>query len=186
MKVIIYFYVVFFSTVLLSCNDHESPRSTLLNNVEVSLSTYMEDSVKLLSLLRKNLVNKVPPFSSKEYFDSTILSVDTILYNLQMDKVAFFVIAKNPTKRLADPDTRYDYYYDSFCFLGRRLNLNSEWNISWFSVFNIVTYYNLGECRNRIRYKYFQELAEIKDTLGAPYYKYNLNDKRFWEGVAWK
>lgn len=176
-----------FLTLNCQCNMGQSPtEKRFLNNVIVEDSIHENDKAKLLTSLKESLRKHESSFYSKEYYDSTELMIDTIFYNEKKNKIALFAITKNPTSRQLNPNKSYEFYYDAFCFLGKKNVVTDTWNIIWFNVFNLINYDNPNEVKERIKIRYFNELATVKDTTGNPFYKYNLNDKRFWESPAWE
>ena len=130
------------------------------------------------------LSNHEQSFYIKDYFDSTQIMIDSILYSTDFNKLAVFVITKNPTYRQLDPNKKYDWYYDGYCYLGVRENdsIDLNWIEGGYS-----NDYDKQDMSNSLRQFYFRIFAAIKDTSGmASKYRYNLNDKRFWDCSIWK
>jgi hypothetical protein len=92
----------------------------------------------------------------------------------------------NSRKYKMPSDTKYNYYYDAYCYLGKRLpNINS-WDTRWLTTLSLSNYHDLEEASGRMKWKYFNELVTVSDTSGVSVIRFNINDKRFWEGPAWK
>jgi hypothetical protein len=161
----------------------DTPKDYLSNTV-IKKEDYIRDSVTLLIEFQKFLRNHQNSFYKKEYFDSTQLIIDTIMYSPDFNKVAVFVITKNPTFRQLTPNKDFSSYYDAYCYLGIRLN--DGFNLKWLRRFYPINWYDRNEISNEIRDAYFNEFSVLKDINGLSQYKYNLNDKRFWECPVWK
>ena len=160
-----------------------------LNNVLVSDSIYRNDSLWLINHLKEKIRDRSGSFYNKEYYDSTQLLIDSIIYSLDKDKIAFFVIAENPMHRRLNKlpsDEKHVYYYNAFCYLGIRLDRTHTWTTKWFNTFNITNSKDLKKASEYIRWMYFNELVTVRDTGGASAFKYNVDDIRFWSGPAWK
>lgn len=156
-----------------------------LNQVVPDPEIYSKDSIQLLRQLRGYLGEHEQSFHSKTYFDSTELIIDTILYNNAFNKLAVFVLAKNPTYRQLIPDKNHDWYYDAYCYLGIKRPLSDTFELKWLKNFYPINWYDKAEISSLIRDMYFTEFGTLKDTSGAYSYKYNLNDKRFWDCPVW-
>ncbi|MCW3467937.1 hypothetical protein [Chitinophaga nivalis] len=148
-----------------------------LNHTTVSKRIYNEDSTKIIRALRQQLLKREGFFRSSDYFDSTQLIIDSILYSPDQGKVAFLVLTKNPTYRQLRPDKRYDWYYDAASYLGVRrgdsIVMKREGPMYGNS-------YSRQEISDDIREVCFR-LFVYEDSL----YQYNLNDIRFWDAPVW-
>ncbi len=159
-----------------------------INKVVVSDSLYWSDSLWLVGHLKERIKDRSGSFYIKEYYDSTQLFIDTIIYNQDKNKIAFLVITKNPMHRRLyklPSDEKYDFYFDAYCYLGKRLDGTNAWDTRWFRTLSLSNYYDYAETSERIRWKYFNELVTVRDTSGASAFKYNVDDIRFWNGPAW-
>jgi len=161
--------------------NRDTPKA-YLNHTAADKKKYAQDTEDILKKLQYFLKNHQKSFHSKEYFDSTQLSMDTILYSPDFTKLAVFVIAKNPTSRQLAPDERYDWYYNAYCYLGIR----QKDSIDLISIDEGHRSYFKKKASEALRTDYFRLYATIKDVNGEYKYKYNLNDIRFWNGPAWK
>ena len=159
----------------------DTPREFLSHTV-IKKEDYSRDSVEVLKRLQYLLSNHQQSFYVKDYFDSTQLIIDSILYSADFNKLAVFVITKNPTYRQLDPNKKYDWYYDGYCYLGIRGSdtIDLNWITGGYS-----NDYDKQDLSNSLREFYFRMFAAIKDTSGISKYKYNLNDKRFWNCPIW-
>lgn len=176
---------------LTSCNGNsqklETPKE-FINKVTVGASFYSKDSAVVAADLYLKMKNHQASFTNREYFDSTVLEIDTIMYDSSLNKIAVFVIAKNPTYRNPHSDSKLPFYYNANCYLGKRINLNSDiFELKQLGPFSLVNFDDTKEIRQAIRDYYFLELATVLDEKKEPVFKYNLNDKRFWESpTGWK
>lgn len=153
-----------------------------LNDAHNNQSNYSADSAQLLDQLKSELKNHKQSFYSKEYFDSTKLIIDTVIYNSTFDRLAVFILSKNPTYRQLVPDKNHDWYYDATCYLG--LKQRDTILLSWIGP-NFDNFYDSHELSEMIRDDCFTGFAE-RSTASDGLYKYNLNDRRFWLGPIWK
>jgi len=142
-----------------------------------SRENYKHDNLVLVSLLKKKLINYEGFFNNRSYFDSTEIIIDTIIYNADFTKIAAIVVVKNPTYRQISPDLKHKYYYDATSYLGIRKN--SVLELSWVGpVFtNSVSYQRASV---DIRNACFRTFVTPNGL-----YKYNMNDKRFWNSSIW-
>src|ERR1700727_2200340 len=75
-----------------------------LSHVEINKEDYSKDSINVLKLMHNLLSNHEQSFYIKDYFDSTQIIIDSILYSTDFNKLAVFVVTKNPTYRQLDPN----------------------------------------------------------------------------------
>jgi hypothetical protein len=172
-----------FGTVYFCCFSCDSrlkkyTPAKYLNNTKINSGDYSQDSVLLVKELYVKLFNHEDFFSSTEYFDSTRLIIDSIVYSPDYKKMAVFVIIKNPTTRQLVPDEKHQWYYDATSYLGIRNDDSIK--LKWLGP-NFTNSTNKEELSELIRDSYFTEFA-----TDDPKYPYNLNDIRFWECPVWK
>jgi hypothetical protein len=181
-------YIIFFLLSFASCTGNSQQVETskeFINNITVDDSVYTKDSATIVAALYSKLQNHESSFYNKEYFDSTKLIIDKILYDSTKNKIAVFVLVENPMSRRKYPDLNYKVYYSSYCYLGKRTEADN-FELKWFNTFYPINFNNKQEISDAIEQLYFTELATIVDGDDKPVYKYNLNDKRFWAGPGWK
>lgn len=149
------------------------------NLTTVSYETYKQDSAYLIEHFRSLLAKKAEAFYSPPYFDSTEVSIDTIIYSdTSLQRIATFVIVKNHTSRQIVPKKNDKWYFDAFCYLGIK-NDSGGIKLKWLKNFYPINWYDSNKISSLIRDMYFTEFAALKDTSGAPLYGYNLDDRRF-------
>jgi len=153
-----------------------------LSHIIVKKDKYIKDSLKISKQLKYFLEHHQYSFHNKNYYSGTQLSLDTILYSPDFNKLALFVIAKNPESRRLLPDEKYEWHYDGYCYFGTRLKDSID-----------LIYLDAGfgshykdHVSEWLRTNYFRLFATIKDVNEQYKYKYNLNDTRFWNGPLWK
>ena len=153
-----------------------------LNQTGVVKERYASDQVEVTKQLKASLIKREDFFDNSAYSDSTQLLIDTILYSPDLNKLAVFLIIKNPEDKHLLPNKKYEWYYDGTCYLGTRQK--DTISLSWIgpSFTNSNDQKDLSEI---IRTSYFKEYAS-KDTGGKNTQKYNLNDVRFWNSPIWK
>jgi hypothetical protein len=161
--------------------NRDTPEA-FLNHTVAAKGIYTKDSVEILNTLRYFLKSHQQSFHSEVYYDSTKLSIDTILYSPDFSKLAAFVITRNPTSRQEMPDLRYDWHYDGYCYFGTKQKDSID-----------LIYLDSGFGSNfrkkvteSLRTNYFRLFATIKDISGEYKYGYNLDDIRFWSCPVWK
>lgn len=170
---------------LYSCDGMKQKKYTpkeFLNHTVIVKKDYAEDSIEVVRQLKDLLLKQEDFFHNKAYFDSTQLIIDSIVYSPDFNKLAVFVIAKNPVYRQLVPDKNYDWYYDATCYLGVRKN--DTISLSFIGP-SFTNSYNKNELSTIIRDSYFTDFA-TNDTIGLHAYKYNMNDARFWDCSIWK
>ena len=178
------FLVVIFP-FLFSCEGAKKKENTskeFLNHTVIKKEDYTKDSIEVVKQLKGFLLKQEDFFHNKAYFDSTQLIIDSIVYSPDFNKLAVFVITKNPVYRQLVPDKNYDWYYDATCYLGVRKN--DTISLSFIGP-SFTNSYNKNELSNIIRDTYFTDFA-TKDIIGLHTYKYNMNDVRFWDCSIWK
>ena len=169
---------------LYSCGQIRVKKYTpveFINHVVVEREEYSNDSAAVISQLKKFLLKHVGFFGSKEYFDSTRIIVDSIIYSPDFKKLIVFVLTQNPTTRQRLPDKKHKWYYNETCFLG--VKENDSVSLSWLGP-NFSNSSDRNELSDLARGAYFTEFA-TDDTIKSGAYKYNLNDIRFWTSAIW-
>jgi hypothetical protein len=162
------------------------------NHSVIAKNIYRKDSLFLISDFYKKMKNHYGSFSNAEYYDSTIVIIDSILYDSTFNKIAVFLIAKNPTHRNMHLDSKEPYYYNASCYLGSRVNADSSaFELKQLGPFSLSNFDNIVDIKEAIRESYFLELSTVLDVDDTPFFDYNLDDKRFWtsekgwEGINW-
>jgi len=183
--------ILYFLLCLVSCNGNNQQKKTkkyFINKVEVEKASYSKDSRAILGELYVKMKNHQASFKNPEYFDSTVLMVDTILYDPSLNKIAVFVVAKNPTYRNTHSDSKLPFYYNANCYLGKRVYVDSSrFELKQLGPFSLVNFDDIREIREAIRNDYFLELSTILDENSQPVFKYNIDDIRFWDSpTGWK
>ncbi len=120
--------IVFFLLAFISCNGSGQQKKTpkeFINEVKVDKAIYSKDSTAIVANLYQKMKNHEASFTNPEYYDSTALIIDTIIYDPSLNKIAVFVIAKNPTYRNPHSDSKLPYYYNANCYLGKRMQADS-------------------------------------------------------------
>ena len=174
----------------LSCNRKgkvNTPKD-FVNNVTVNSSLYSKDSASILFDLYDKMKNHEASFQNPEYFDTTKLYLDIVLYDSTLNKVVLFVIAENPVYRNPHSDSKLPYYYNANCYLGKRLFADSSiFDLKNIGPVSIINFDDRATTSKAIRESYYSELTTFLDAEGKPNYDYNVNDKRFWESPkGWK
>lgn len=155
-----------------------------INDTKVNPALYENDKRTIVKQLYGFLLQHKKPFESDEYFDSTELKVDTILYSKAHDSVSVFVLAKNPVSRQLVPNKEYRWYCDAYCYLGIREK--DTFMLKWLRPYSLSSFYDEKKAAEELRNQFFTTFATLKDTSGAYVYKYNLDDKRFWQSAVWE
>lgn len=182
---IFHMLLVLFFIFFYSCEGAKHKKNTpkeFLNHVMIAKEDYTKDSVDIIIQLKGLLLMQEDFFHNKSYFDSTQLIIDSIVYSSDFNKLAVFVITKNPVHRQLIPDRNYDWYYDATCYLGIRQN--DTISLSWVGS-SFTNSYDKKELSSIIRDSYFTDFA-TKDTTGLHTHKFNMNDVRFWNSSIWK
>jgi hypothetical protein len=183
--------IVFFLLAFASCNGSSQYKKTpkeFINEVMVDKAIYSRDSAAVVANLYQKMKNHKASFTNPEYYDSTVLIIDTIIYDPSVNKIAVFVIAKNPTHRNPHSDSKLPYYYNANCYLGKRMQVDSSiFELKQLGPFSIVNFDDIQEIRQAIRDSYYLELATVLDEKSQPVFNYNIDDKRFWDSpTGWK
>lgn len=183
--------IITFLFALSSCKGNSQQMETpkdFVNYVRVDTSIYFKDSAAILDDLYRKMKNHEASFTNPEYFDSTELIIDTVMYDSSLNKIAVFVVAKNPIYRNPHSDSKLPYYYNANCYLGKRMHIDSSiFELKQLGPFSLVNFYDTQEIKQAIRDYYFLELATVLDANKQPVFKYNIDDKRFWESTTgWK
>lgn len=178
------FLISFILITFFSCNRSgkvDTPEE-FVNNVTINPSLYSKDSTTILLDLYAKMKNHEASFRNPEYFDSTQLYIDTVLYDNTFNKIALFVIAENPVYRNPHSDSKLPNYYNANCYLGKRLVVDSSiFDLKNIGPVSIINFDDKPTTSKAIRESYFSELTTFLDANGISHYEYNVNDKRFWE-----
>lgn len=170
--------IIVISACILSASCWISPKKTpsrYKNLTTVDADTYNVHKQKILSNVRFMANERISPFYSLGNDDSTEIYVDTVLYNSEISKVAFFIITQNQEKA----SDNYGYY-SAYCLISNIEDSNFV-NIRWLRYYSISRYESLETTSERIREMHFVEFKNRKKS-GL---KYNLDDIRFWDGPVW-
>jgi hypothetical protein len=143
---------------------------------------YSKDSLKISHDLKELLLQHEGFFYSQEYFEGTVIIIDTIIYSPDLNKLAILFMTKNPTSRQLMPTENEDFYYDATTYLG--LRKNDTISLSWLGA-NFTNSTNRKELSKDIRQACFRRFVS-KDTSQQNAHKYNLNDIRFWTSDEWQ
>ena len=178
-------YIIILLFGVLSCkNSKEKIPDKYINNVNVDPELYKKDKFSILDSLYAKLKRHESSFSNSEYFDSTLLIIDSIIYEKSLNKVAIFVVAKNPTYRNRFSFSKVPFYYNAYCYLGKRVSANSnKFNIECLCRFSEINFEDKETVIKALREDFFIELATVLDENGKPVFKFNLNDTRFWDST---
>ena len=173
---------------LFACGEAFRKKGTpdqYVNNVKINPVRYSRDSAAIVDSLYIMLKNHEASFGNKEYYDSTVLIVDSILYDSSLDKIAVFVVAKNPTHRNPYSESKLPYYYNANAYLGRRLESDSSrFELRCLCRFSMINFDDYKTVIDALKQDFFEELATVKDAYNQPIFKYNLDDKRFWDSAT--
>lgn len=168
-----------------SCEGYRMKKYTpneYLNHTVAKREDYSRDSIEILKQLKSLLLNHKGFFGNTSYDHSTQLIIDSIIYSPDLNRLAVFIITKNPTSRQSIPDKKNYWYYDATCYLG--VKENDTISLSWEGP-NFSNSTNQQKLSGIIRKSYFTEFAD-NDTSQTSTSKYNLNDTRFWNSFIWK
>ncbi len=180
--------LIFFILFLAACNGSgqkvETPKE-FINNIIVDSATYSKDKAAVLDNLYIKMKKHEDSFTNPEYYDSTELSIDTILYDISLNKIALFVVVKNPTYRNPYSRSKSPYYYHANCYLGERKYSDSNiFELNPLGPFSLINFEDKQTILKAMYEYFFLELATVLDENNQPVFKYNLNDKRFWDSAT--
>lgn len=137
-----FFFGISLTAIVTACHYGTGARDKIitppkfLNDTAVNDKIYKSDSIKILAKMRALLEGREQSFFSDQYFDSTELFIDTILYNNAHDRFAVLLLTKNSTSRLYKPEPGKRWYYNATCYLGIRINDSIA--LSWIGPISII------------------------------------------------
>lgn len=138
------------------------------------------DSIEIRRELCRLMKAHKGSFQNREYFDSTEIIVDSIMYDSTLQKIAVFVIAKNPTYRNPYSDSKLPFYYNANTYLGRRVHSTSnQFELKCLCRFSEVNFNDAKTVVAALKEDFFTELATVKNENDQPVFEYNLDDVRF-------
>lgn len=166
--------------MLLGCNYSPTPIK-YINTFTVNNDVYNRTKSDVLDTLYLWENNYHYPFESGHYINCKIF-IDTILYSPGVDKFVFIAIIENKKVNSFNDDS--SICYDAFCFGGYFL---TNFKINFFRGTNIayIDRPTLKKASEDFRFFYFNQLR-LFDEYGENSYKYNVDDKRFWNGPFWE
>ena len=176
-------YLIYFFGFYEFQKNTDTPKEYLSHTIN-NQKDYEKDSIEIAKNIRNHLLIHQSPFENPEYFDSTIVIVDTILYDNNFDKFMAIVILQNPTYRQIASAGGYLWYFDGYGYVGTRKNDSLELYDIEYSVY--YNFHNQSEISIALRTEFFRRLFYIKDSNNQSRYKYNVNDTRFWNGPIWE
>ncbi len=159
-----------------------------VNSVKVTPTLFTSDSASILNDLYDDMKNHREPFRNPEYFDSTKLYLDTMFYDYSYEKVAFLLIAQNPVNRNPHLYSDSTYYYNAFCFLGKRkMSDSNRFETERIGPVSIINFEDAVYTKQAIRESYCARLISSLDENGVSHWEFNINDTRFWDSDrGWK
>jgi hypothetical protein len=146
---------------------------------------YRKDSLEIIEGIKVMFNKRNGPYFENGNDSLTEVFIDTILYSPDNNKMATFVITKNSNDKLLSPGNPNEYHYDAHCFLGERKEAEESWNLKWFRRLNFTRHKTYSYISAKIRYRYFNNLVQLKGVDGESQNKYNFDDVRFWNGPVW-
>jgi len=146
---------------------------------------YIKDSLEIYEKIKVMINKSEGPYYVKEHDDLTEVFVDTILYSPNANRMATFIITKNSNDKLLSPGSSNEYHYNAHCFIAEKKGSDENWNLKWFRRLNFTRHETYSYVSEKIRYRYFNNLVQLKGADGESQYKYNFDDIRFWEGPVW-
>lgn len=149
------------------------------NSTKVDSETYKWQRQQLHDSIRSMVDQRRNPFYQSDNGSSTEIYIDTILYNPEKTKTAFFVITKNKERKNNEESNIFNYR--AHCLIANIVGSKFT-NIRWLSYYNISGYESLTNTSSRIREMHFLEFKN-RPKNGV---KYNLDDVRFWGEPVWR
>lgn len=151
---------------------------------------YRNDSIKLITLINKEIKNKSGAYRANFYDSSTNITIDTIMYNSKLNRIVFFIIDKVENKKLypkgwKNKDVKSLEKYGNLSYEGYHYNAKAYIGIRKGDSIIINNYFRLNidkstdikKLKQRQRQMFFEEYSAVNEKG----YEYNLNDKRFWD-----
>jgi hypothetical protein len=150
-----------------------------VSHILINKEQYRKDKQQIQHTMKTFVTNHEGFFHSDEYFDSTEIIIDTILYNAEFNKLAILLITKNPTYRQLIPERNHKWYYDATCYLGIRQSdtIILKWVGPVFS--NGFDFKSISQDIQEATFRTFV----TPDTTDI--YDYNIDDVRFWSSAIW-
>ena len=180
--------VIFSIGVIGSSCLGDQPKSTQLkfvNNTRVSDSLYLIHKQMLTDSIRKFISARELAYYPEGNDAETKIYLDTIMYSPDITRLAFFVVTGNTNDKLPTRGSKTESHYDGYCFIANIRSDSIVENIQWVNILTVSNYSDLDKASNRLRDMYFNELSRIKDIDDLSKYKYNISDRRFWNGPIW-
>jgi len=146
---------------------------------------YLKDSLEIIEKIKVMFNKKDGPYYENGNDSLTKIFIDTILYSPDDNRMATFVITKNSNDKLLSPGSPNEYNYNAHCFIGERKEAEESWNLKWFRRLNFTRHKTYSYVSEKIRYRYFNNIVQLKKAGGESQYKYNFDDVRFWNGPVW-
>lgn len=175
---------IFFVILLSSgCIWNNGVEKKWKNYAPIEKESYRRDSIQIMKLLWDELKIHRGFFESKIYTASTQIIIDTIIYSPNFQKIAVFILSKNPTYDPISFKVNPEWAYNATCYLGKRKNDSLVLYSSG------PTFTNSTDKKELIKISragYFTIFSKFRDGNGEYRYKYNLGDVRFWSCPIWK
>ena len=145
---------------------------------------YNQDKETILAQINRLFLSRDESFENEKYIDSTYFSVDTLLYDNELNKIAAFILQKFPSSRSFPQQTECDWVYSGYCYLGQKQV--DTFNLKWFSDFSFKGYCSKKEVQYYLYHLFITRSAPNKKLPQTNVPKYNMDDKRFWESENWR
>lgn len=187
-----YIYLICLCVQVFSCQERRTKLTPkeFVSTVKVSNNFYTNDSIKLVKLVKDEIKEHKGGFSAKSYDEHTQITIDSIIYSPDYNKLFFFIINRVENKKVF-PDNLTEqeiktiseqtklplegFHYNGKAYIGIRKDNNLVIN-NFFRI-NVSNYNNLEEVRIRLNQVFFEEYSAVKEKG----YEYNPDDVRFWD-----
>jgi hypothetical protein len=183
--------------ILLSCNfvkcQQKSEKQTpnnYISIVKVPKVNYSNDSLILVSSIKKDILEHKGGYNSKSFDIETKVIIDTIMYSPNNERIFFFVITEVENRKLYPKEmseqeieeaSKYSklsmngFHYKGKGYIAYKRN-DTIVNTQFYGI-TTASYENIESVRQRQRQIFFKEFSAVNETG----YEFNINDKRFWD-----
>ncbi len=156
------------------------------NTNSLESGNFSKEILDITPILEKYVVSSsiIPKCQMEERKEPINLEIINAFFDESGSKVLFLVVEtiENDEKyrKFVNKDAG-DYRYCGFFFKGEKIK-NRQWSIKYIHEFVMINANSKEYIISFLRYAFFTQLSEVRYSNGEREFKYNIDDKRIFDG----
>lgn len=179
-----------FSLIVLSLISCSGTPKNFKNSNSLESGKFLKEISEIEPVLKKYVLTSsmVPKCQIEERKEPIDLEIINAFFDESGSKVVFLVvetIENDENYRKFVNKEMGDYRYCGFFFKGERLN-NGEWSVEFIHQFVMINANSKDSIISFLKKAFFKHLSEVRYSDGSKKFKYNIDDKRIFDGVLFE